>query len=292
MAVFRKVHIPGHEENEPWRPFQHLERRYFEPGPDPFGVWAAFGARAGMMICNDRRWPETYRVMGLQGVEVICCGYNTPIHYAPDPSQDILGAFHNQLVMQAGAYQNGTLGGGGGQRGCRGGGRRHRPELHHRAFGPGRGSGLHRRRRGRGGHLRPRLVPAVHDDHLRFRAVPPARDVHAGSRRSEAGPGSAQVRHPVSAPAITARTVPATSPGRVTFTLNGGEVSVRADHPHLLAALREELDVTSPKDGCSPAGNAGAARSCSTARPRSRCQIPLAKAEGRERHDPGGRRRS
>jgi predicted amidohydrolase len=71
-------------------------------------VWPAFGTRVGMMICNDRRWPETYRVMGLQGVELICCGYNTPVHYAPDPSQDILGAFHNQLVMQAGAYQNGT----------------------------------------------------------------------------------------------------------------------------------------------------------------------------------------
>ena len=30
---------PGHEEHEPWRPFQHLERRYFEPGPDGFAVW-------------------------------------------------------------------------------------------------------------------------------------------------------------------------------------------------------------------------------------------------------------
>jgi hypothetical protein len=108
VATFRKVHIPGHAEAEAWRPFQHLERHYFEPGPDSFGVWDAFGARVGMMICNDRRWPETYRVMGLQGVELICCGYNTPVHYAPDPSQDILAGFHNQLVMQAGAYQNGT----------------------------------------------------------------------------------------------------------------------------------------------------------------------------------------
>jgi aldehyde oxidoreductase len=42
----------------------------------------------------------------------------------------------------------------------------------------------------------------------------------------------------------------------VTFTLNGSEVTV-GDHPHLLAALREELDVTSPKDGCSPSGQCG-----------------------------------
>jgi hypothetical protein len=108
VATYRKVHIPGHEEHEPERAFQHLERRYFEPGPDGFGVWRAFGGLVGMMICNDRRWPESYRVMGLKGVELILCGYNTPIHYAPDPSQDILQGFHNALVMQAGAYQNGT----------------------------------------------------------------------------------------------------------------------------------------------------------------------------------------
>jgi N-carbamoyl-D-amino-acid hydrolase len=108
VAIFRKVHIPGHEEHEAWRPFQHLERYYFEPGPDGFGVWRAFGGLVGMMICNDRRWSESYRVMGLQGVELILCGYNTPIHYPPDPSQDILQGFHNALVMQAGAYQNGT----------------------------------------------------------------------------------------------------------------------------------------------------------------------------------------
>ena len=108
LARYRKVHIPGHEHHEPDRPFQHAERYYFEPGPDEPGVWDAFGGRMGMMICNDRRWPETYRVMGLQGVEMILCGYNTPIHYVPDPSQDILQGFHNSLVMQAGAYQNGT----------------------------------------------------------------------------------------------------------------------------------------------------------------------------------------
>jgi N-carbamoyl-D-amino-acid hydrolase len=108
VGTFRKVHIPGHEHNEPHRPFQHAERYYFTPSPDGFPVWRAFGGIMGMAICNDRRWPETYRVMGLQGVEMILCGYNTPIHYVPDPSQDILQGFHNALVMQSGAYQNGT----------------------------------------------------------------------------------------------------------------------------------------------------------------------------------------
>ncbi|MFM8388256.1 MAG: nitrilase-related carbon-nitrogen hydrolase, partial [Actinomycetota bacterium] len=108
VGRYHKVHIPGHEHHEPDRPFQHAERYYFEPGPEGFGVWKAFGGRVGMMICNDRRWPESYLVMGLKGVELILCGYNTPIHYVPDPSQDILQGFHNSLVMQAGAYQNGT----------------------------------------------------------------------------------------------------------------------------------------------------------------------------------------
>jgi hypothetical protein len=109
VGTFKKVHIPGHEEHEPDRPFQHAERYYFEPSPDGFGVWGAFGGRVGMMICNDRRWPESYREMGLQGVELILCGYNTPLHYAPDPSQDPLQGFHNSLVAQSGAYQNGTF---------------------------------------------------------------------------------------------------------------------------------------------------------------------------------------
>ena len=109
VGKYRKVHIPGHEHHEPDRPFQHAERYYFTPSMEGFPVWSAFGGRVGMMICNDRRWPESYRVMGLQGVEMILCGYNTPLHYVPDPTQDPLQGFHNALVMQSGAYQNGTF---------------------------------------------------------------------------------------------------------------------------------------------------------------------------------------
>jgi len=107
VAKFRKMHIPGHDKVQEWRPFQHAERYYFKPGPDGFGVWRAFGGIVGMAICNDRRWSETYRVMGLQGVELILIGYNTPYYYAPDPQQNPLQNFHSHVVMQAGAYQNG-----------------------------------------------------------------------------------------------------------------------------------------------------------------------------------------
>jgi len=105
---YRKVHLPGHAEHEPERPFQHLEKRYFEVGNLGFPVFKAFGGNMGMCICNDRRWPETYRVMGLQNVEMVMLGYNTPLHNAPSPDHDEHSWFHNQLSMQAGAYQNGT----------------------------------------------------------------------------------------------------------------------------------------------------------------------------------------
>jgi predicted amidohydrolase len=39
---------------------------------------------------------------------MILIGYNTPVHNPPAPEHDALSHFHNELVMQAGAYQNGT----------------------------------------------------------------------------------------------------------------------------------------------------------------------------------------
>jgi predicted amidohydrolase len=108
VGKYRKVHLPGHRDHEPWRPFQHLEKRYFETGDLGFPVFRALGGLIGMCICNDRRWPEVYRVMGLQCAELVLLGYNTPMHYPPAPEHDHLQGFHNHLVMQAGAYQNGT----------------------------------------------------------------------------------------------------------------------------------------------------------------------------------------
>jgi len=109
VGKYRKVHLPGHAEHEPRRPFQHLEKRYFEIGNLGFPVYRAFGGLVGMCICNDRRWPESYRVMGLQGVELVLIGYNTPVPNPLTPEHDHLTAFHNHLVMQSGAYQNGTF---------------------------------------------------------------------------------------------------------------------------------------------------------------------------------------
>ena len=106
---YRKVHLPGHAEFDPARSFQHLEKRYFEPGDLGFNVWRTMGGILGMCICNDRRWPETYRVMGLQGVELVMLGYNTPSVNSQKadegPEQRM---FQHKLSLQAGAYQNST----------------------------------------------------------------------------------------------------------------------------------------------------------------------------------------
>jgi len=109
VGKYRKVHLPGHAEHDPERAFQHLEKRYFEPGDLGFPVWRTMGGILGMCICNDRRWPETYRVMGLQGVELIMLGYNTPSANSQKLDEGVeKRMFHNRLTLQAGAYQNST----------------------------------------------------------------------------------------------------------------------------------------------------------------------------------------
>ena len=70
--------------------------------------------------------------------------------------------------------------------------------------------------------------------------------------------------------------------GRITFVLNGAEVSVGADHPHLLSALREELGVTSPKDGCSPSGQCGACTVLVNGKARVSCSTGLHQVAGAE----------
>lgn len=105
VGRYRKMHVPGSREPESGTTV-HLERRYFEPGNLGFPVFDFCGARIGMAICNDRRWPETYRMLCLNGAEVVLIGYNTPLLLDEAPALAHLRMFHNHLPMQAGAYQN------------------------------------------------------------------------------------------------------------------------------------------------------------------------------------------
>ena len=114
LGRYRKVHLPGSVEPREGARFQQLEKRYFEYGDLGFPAFRAGaawkGAIMGMMICNDRRWPEAWRVLGLQGVELVCLGYNSAAY---DPNggsteNEALRTFHSRLVAQANAYMNAT----------------------------------------------------------------------------------------------------------------------------------------------------------------------------------------
>jgi predicted amidohydrolase len=114
LGRYRKVHLPGSIEPRPGARYQQLEKRYFEYGDLGFPAFRAgpeWGhAIMGMMICNDRRWPEAWRVLGLQGVELVCLGYNSAAY---DPNGGVtedagLRTFHSTLVTQANAYMNAT----------------------------------------------------------------------------------------------------------------------------------------------------------------------------------------
>jgi N-carbamoyl-D-amino-acid hydrolase len=113
LLKYRKVHLPGHAEYDPRRKVQHLEKRYFEVGDLGFPVIRApvgtvAGINMGMLICNDRRWPEAWRVLGLQSVELVMLGYNTPSlnMEAGGFEAHHLRVFHSHLSIQAGCYQN------------------------------------------------------------------------------------------------------------------------------------------------------------------------------------------
>jgi N-carbamoyl-D-amino-acid hydrolase len=106
VGRYRKVHLPGHSDHKPEAPFQHLEKKFFNVGDEGFFVWETMSAKIGMCLCNDRRWPETWRMFSLQGADIVALGYNTPsfnIHW-PEPTH--LRMMHHLITLQSSAYQN------------------------------------------------------------------------------------------------------------------------------------------------------------------------------------------
>src|SRR5258708_2900667 len=108
IGKYRKVHLPGHADHKPTAAFQHLEKKYFEVGNLGFRVWRYMDTITGMLICNDRRWPEAFRVLALQGAEIVALGFNTPsenLHYPEPPA---LRVHHHLIMAQSMAFQNAT----------------------------------------------------------------------------------------------------------------------------------------------------------------------------------------
>ncbi|EPE05173.1 n-carbamoyl-d-amino acid hydrolase [Ophiostoma piceae UAMH 11346] len=134
IAKYRKVHLPGRTFLLPDpKASQQLEKYYFTPGDLGFQAFRVPGlvdaVKAedkeaapdtktdgkgdpimGMMICNDRRWPEAWRAYGLQGVELVLCGYNTSDYKPQDEGtfeeQSAMALLHHHISCQGGSYTN------------------------------------------------------------------------------------------------------------------------------------------------------------------------------------------
>ncbi|MBU8539962.1 N-carbamoyl-D-amino-acid hydrolase [Falsiroseomonas tokyonensis] len=114
LFKYRKIHLPGSDQVKPGQKYQQLEKMYFEYGDMGFPV--ARGPQdwgrpvLGMLVCNDRRWPEGWRCLGLQGVELVMVGYNSAA-YDPNGGEgesEQLRTFHSILAAQSNAYMNAT----------------------------------------------------------------------------------------------------------------------------------------------------------------------------------------
>jgi predicted amidohydrolase len=67
VAGYRKIHLP----------FLGIDR-FTDPGDRPFAVHEVAGIRLGMNICYDSAFPESARVMSLQGADLIVLPTNFP----------------------------------------------------------------------------------------------------------------------------------------------------------------------------------------------------------------------
>ena len=113
LGKYRKIHLPGSVEPREGARFQQLEKRYFDYGDLGFPTFRApqfAGGILGMLICNDRRWPEAWRVLALRGAELVVIGYNSA-SYDPNGGETETAASrteHSQLAARANAYMNAT----------------------------------------------------------------------------------------------------------------------------------------------------------------------------------------
>lgn len=95
---YRKIHLPGLPSTAPEGKVRVYEPHFFNHGDLGFQTFQGDHATMGISICQDRRYPETFRALGLAGAEIVVNGYNTPA--------DPLALSQNELALRAGAYQN------------------------------------------------------------------------------------------------------------------------------------------------------------------------------------------
>lgn len=92
QGVYRKSHIPDGPGYE--------EKFYFRPGNTGFRTWDTPAARVGVGICWDQWYPETARILMLQGAEVLF--FPTAIGNEPhDPSLDTSRMWRRAMIGHA-----------------------------------------------------------------------------------------------------------------------------------------------------------------------------------------------
>lgn len=90
IGQFRKMHL--------W----NEENLFFEPGNLGFPVFATEIGRIGAMICYDGWFPEAYRLLALQGADLIC----VPTNWVPIPGQDPNREAMANILSMAAAHSN------------------------------------------------------------------------------------------------------------------------------------------------------------------------------------------
>nr|WP_244471052.1 nitrilase family protein [Microvirga massiliensis] len=86
IGTYRKMHL--------W----NAENLFFEPGNLGFPVFPTPIGRIGVAICYDGWFPETYRLIALQGADIVC----VPTNWVPIPGQhEGREAMANILAMAA-----------------------------------------------------------------------------------------------------------------------------------------------------------------------------------------------
>jgi N-carbamoylputrescine amidase len=95
LGVYRKSHVPDGP--------GYQEKYYFRPGDTGFKVWTTEFGRIGVGICWDQWFPESARIMTLQGAEILM--YPTAIGSEPhDADLDTSGPWRK--AMQGHAVSN------------------------------------------------------------------------------------------------------------------------------------------------------------------------------------------
>ncbi|OWB55266.1 transferase activity protein [[Candida] boidinii] len=131
ISKYRKIHLPGDAEPVEGAPFQHLEKKYFQTGDIDWKAfrWSGDDVKelndysigetgylpiVGQLICNDRRWSESWRVLGLQGTELVLIGYNTPsdikdldgVQVSSTEESKKMAVYHNEICLEYNTYAN------------------------------------------------------------------------------------------------------------------------------------------------------------------------------------------